>query len=40
MKVQQMAMTVELSMYPFREDYRDAIKGFILKAIGFRGEGR
>ena len=26
-----MVTTVELSMYPFREDYRDAIKGFIAK---------
>ena len=26
-----MVVTVELSMYPFREDYREAIKGFIAR---------
>ena len=32
-----MVTTVELSMYPFREDYRDAIKGFIARLKQSKG---
>ena len=32
-----MITTVEISMYPFRENYKDLIQGFIRKLKGYEG---
>lgn len=32
-----MKLTVEISLYPFREDFRDPIRGFIAKLQSYEG---
>jgi uncharacterized protein YqgV (UPF0045/DUF77 family) len=32
-----MVLTVEISMYPFRETYRDAIRDFVKRLNGYEG---